>query len=60
MDGRANLRENLKEQLERAERNAARFRVAGDRERYLESYFLAESLGTQLDALLAEDRVVAR
>ena len=52
--------ERLKDQLARAERSAARFQLSGDQERYLEQYFLAESLGTQLDALLVRHRSLAR
>jgi len=60
MDSNTEHLDHLKDQLARAERNADAFRLAGDRERYLEAYFLAESLGTQLDALLAHDRQVAK
>jgi len=55
MDSNAEHLEHLKDQLARAERNVEKFRLLGDQERYLQSYFLAESLGTQLDAVLADE-----
>lgn len=44
-------RESLQAELARAEGNAEKFRLLGDQERYLQWYFLSESLGLQLDAL---------
>jgi primosomal protein N'' len=44
---------SLRERLTQAEANAERLRQAGSQEQYLEAYFLAQSLDSQLDALMA-------
>jgi hypothetical protein len=44
---------SLTDRLTQAEANAERLRQTGSQEQYLEAYFLAQSLGDQLDALLA-------
>jgi hypothetical protein len=57
---RREQRESLQAQLARAEGNAEKFRLLGDQERYLQWYFLSESLGLQLDALPRPGQRAAR
>ena len=46
----------LRAHLARAEPNVERYRLFGNQEKYLEAFFLVESLESRLDALTRQQR----